>query len=67
MVFADEDDDDDDAFAEIQQVEVNDPLEKLNRKIFGFNEVIFNNVYIPFGKWYENHKGSWQTHQVIWT
>ena len=55
MVFADEDDDDDDAFAEIQQVEVNDPLEKLNRKIFGFNEVIFNNVYIPFGKWYENH------------
>ena len=53
-VLADEDDDDD-AFAEIQQIEVNDPWERLNRKIFGFNEVIFDNVYIPFGRWYESN------------
>ena len=50
-----DDADDDDAFAEIQQIETNDPWEKLNRKIFGFNEVIFDNVYIPFGRWYENN------------
>ena len=50
-----DDADDDYAFAEIQQIETNDPLESLNRKIFGFNEIIFDNVYIPFGRWYENN------------
>lgn len=49
------DDDDDDAFAEIQQIEAYDPLESLNRKIFGFNEVLYDNIYIPFGMWYENN------------
>ena len=55
IALADDADDDEDAFAEIQQIEAYDPWESLNRKIFGFNEVVFDNVYIPFGRWYENN------------
>ena len=54
IALADDVDDDDDAFAEIQQIEVYDPWERLNRKIFGFNEVLYDKIYIPFGNWYEN-------------
>lgn len=50
-----DDDDDEDVFAEIQQIEAYDPLESLNRKIFGLNEVLYDNIYIPFGRWYENN------------